>query len=94
METDDPKTKIKKTMVYTVLPRTSSSFELRFADLRAYEKEISASGRCTATAEYSADGTLVTRITSPVANQESVVTTNSQPVKLFGRVEADDKCRN
>ena len=91
IETDDPKTNIKKTMVYKVLPRTSRSFELRFADLRAYEKEINASGRCTATAEYSADGTLVTKITTPVPNQADVVTTITQPAKTFMKVGADDK---
>lgn len=91
VETAAPDGKSKKTMRYKLLPKTSASFEMRFADLTAYQDEINSSGKCTAVAEYLGDGTLVTKITTPVPNQAAVVTTISQPTKMFVKVRADDK---
>ena len=83
--------KPKKTMRYRILPKTDASFEMRFADLTAYQDEINSSGKCTAVAEYLGDGTLVTKITTPIPNQDPVVTTISQPTKTFIRVCQGDQ---
>ena len=91
VETAAPDGKSKKTMRYKILPKTAASFEMRFADLKAYQDEINSSGRCTAVAEYLGDGTLVTKITTPIPNQAAVVTTISQPTKTFIRVSQGDK---
>ena len=91
VETAAPDGKSKKTMRYRILPKTGASFEMRFADLAAYQNEINSSGKCTAVAEYLGDGTLVTKITTPVPNQDPVVTTIAQPIKTFIRVSQGDR---
>lgn len=75
---------------YRILPRTSECFELRFSNLDAYEAEINSDGKRLASAKYLEDGTLTTKITIVVPNQDPAVTTISQQAKIFSRVNAEN----
>lgn len=70
---------------YALKWESENRFEMRFEDLRAYEQTIGAGGGCRAQAEYSADGTLTTKIETSAANGQVSAVTVVQRTKVFGK---------
>ena len=77
-------------VVYNLIPRADGSFEMRFDDLRDYEREVESSGgNPKVSARYESNGTLATRIEMPVPDQESVIVHFEQGPSVFCREPAE-----